>query len=111
MLLSMRYIHDDITMMVTVGRPTLAKLKETGLFESLTHLGLSIIADLCWCSITEPVFPASAATIMTNSAKYAHYAYGLSGRPARLASLQECVETAISGKTPVDMPNWLRTGS
>ena len=110
-LLSMRYIHNDITMMVTVGRPTLAKLKKTGLFESLTHSGLSIIADLCWCSITEPVFPASAATIMTNSAKYAHYAYGLSGRPARLASLQECVETAISGKTPVDMPNWLRTGS
>ena len=40
----MRYIHNDITMMVTVGRPTLAKLKQTGLFESLTHSGLSIIA-------------------------------------------------------------------
>ena len=107
----MRSIHYDTKMMVTVGRPTLAKLKQTGLFESLTHSGLSIIADVCWCSITEPVFPASASTIMTNSAKYAHYAYGLSGRPARLASLQECVETAISGETLVDMPNWLRPDS
>ena len=106
-LLSRRPIHDDMTMMVTVGRPCLLKLKHTGMFESLTQLGVSLIADLCWCSITEPVFPSSASTIMTNSAKYAHYAYGLSGRSARLAGLRDCVETAVSGKAPVDAPDWL----
>ena len=106
-LLSQRQIHHHVTMIITVGRPTLVKLKETGLFDSLTQSGISVIADLCWCSITEPVMPSSATSIMTNSAKYAHYAYGLSNRPARLASLQDCVETAISGTAPDSLPEWL----
>ena len=47
---------------------------------------------------------------MTNSAKYAHYAHGLSSCYARLADLHACVEMAVSGAVKNDMPQWLSDG-
>ena len=69
--------------------------------------GVRLIPDLCWCSVTEPVFPPHAQGLLTNSGKYAHYAHGLSGRHARLASLADCVAAAVSGQAPTKPPDWL----
>ena len=107
-LMQGRRCHPDITLIITVGRDTLNRLKQQGIDERLTDCGVQLIADLCWCSITEPVFPVQARSIMTNSAKYAHYAHALSGRYARLSNLQDCIETAITGRTQTAMPAWLQ---
>jgi predicted aconitase len=69
--------------------------------------GVKLLPDLCWCSIVEPVFPPQAQGIITNSGKYAHYAHGLSGRHARLGSLSDCVEAAVTGRAPPGIPKWL----
>lgn len=94
-------------MIVTLGRSILQQAALDGTLARLRTAGVRVVPDLCWCSITEPVFPANAHSIMTNSGKYAHYAHGLSGRHARLASLYDCVEAAVTGKIPEGQPAWL----
>ncbi|WP_175575751.1 hypothetical protein, partial [Pseudomonas aeruginosa] len=48
-----------------------------------------------------------ARTLMTNSAKYAHYAPGLVSRQVRFAGLAGCVEAAVGGRAPAGLPAWL----
>ncbi len=67
----------------------------------------TVLPDLCWCSITEPVFPPAARTVMTNSGKYAHYGPGLSGRALRFGSLADCADAALTGTAPAGLPAWL----
>lgn len=92
---------------VTVGREVLAAARAEGTVERLRLAGVQIIPDICWCSITEPVFPSDAKVLMTNSGKYSHYAKGLTGRGVRFGSLADCARTAISGSAGADLPDWL----
>lgn len=94
---------------ITTGRKTLGIAKTEGLVDTLEQSGVTLMPDLCWCSIIEPIFPIDAKGLMTNSGKYAHYAHGLSGRHSRLGSLKECVDAAISGFAPDEPPGWLMT--
>ena len=105
-----RIVNSSMTMIITVGRQTLSSLKSNGLYAKLISQNCQIISDICWCSITSPLFPITTKGVMTNSAKYAHYAHGLSSCYARLADLHACVEMAVSGKIKNDMPRWLSDG-
>ena len=68
-----------------------------GTAEQLAQAGIRIILDVCWCSITEPLFSPAARVLMTNSGKYAHYGDGLCGHKVRFGSLRDCVEAAVTG--------------
>ena len=92
---------------VTLGRETLAQARAEGTLAALEAFGARAVPDLCWCSITEPVLPPTARTLMTNSGKYAHYAPGLSGRAVRFGSLADCMAAARTGRAP-GPPAWLR---
>ena len=96
-----------IATMITAGRAIIAELRRDGTLAALEASGVQIIPDMCWCSITEPVFPPEARTVMTNSGKYAHYGPGLSGRALRFGSLADCVAAAFSGHAPKALPDWL----
>ncbi|OUS36929.1 hypothetical protein A9Q94_07575 [Rhodobacterales bacterium 56_14_T64] len=100
--------HPDTSVMITLGRDTLAIARKEGLVSQLEEAGVHLIHDLCWCSITEPVFPPEAKTLMTNSGKYAHYAPGLCGREVRFGSLSDCAQVAVSGTATRELPDWLR---
>ncbi|MEL7463876.1 MAG: aconitase family protein [Pseudomonadota bacterium] len=91
---------------VTLSRATRERAASEGLIDHLTARGVRFAADICWCSITEPVFPPDARTLITNSGKYAHYAPGLSGRAVRYGSLAACAEAAMTGLAP-SPPAWL----
>ena len=93
--------------MITAGRAIIAELRRDGTLDALEASGVQIIPDMCWCSITEPVFPPETRTVMTNSGKYAHYGPGLSGRALRFGSLADCVAAAFSGHAPKALPDWL----
>ncbi|MBP7002685.1 aconitase family protein [Amaricoccus sp.] len=97
-----------VATIVTAGRQVIADLQAAGAYASLQRSGVEIIPDLCWCSITEPVFPGRTRTVMTNSGKYAHYGPGLSGRAVRFGSVAACVEAAVTGRAPGGLPPWLR---
>lgn len=52
--------------------------------------------------------PVDSTTLITNSAKYAHYAPGLVNRRVRFNTLAACVQAATTGEaTPP--PSWLAT--
>ncbi|SEI02536.1 aconitase X [Paracoccus alkenifer] len=95
-----------VPLIVTAGRAVIAELNRDGTLAQLKASGVQVIPDLCWCSITEPVFPPQATAVMTNSGKYAHYGPGLSGRPLRFGSMGDCVAAALTGQAP-GRPSWL----
>ncbi|QPM92504.1 cis-3-hydroxy-L-proline dehydratase [Pseudooceanicola algae] len=106
-LMEGRQVDPAVTTIVTLGRATLARITETGVAGRLQAAGVRIVPDICWCSISEPVFPPEARVLMTNSGKYAHYAPGLSNRAVRFGSLAQCAETATTGLAPAAPPPWI----
>ncbi|MFV1876121.1 aconitase X [Nioella sp.] len=99
---------ETTAVIVTLGRDIRAQAETEGVVAALEAAGVQVIPDICWCSITEPVFPPDARTLMTNSGKYAHYAPGLSGRAVRFGGLAACALAAQTGQAPEGLPNWLR---
>lgn len=99
--------HPDVTTIITLGRGTLTTIMENGVKARLDESGVKIVPDLCWCSISEPVFPRDAKVLMTNSGKYAHYAPGLCNRAVRFGSLAQCAEAARTGRAPDTAPAWI----
>lgn len=102
-----RTCHTKTKTIITVGRSTMEYATKEGIVARLEKAGVQVIPDICWCSITEPVFPTATAVLMTNSGKYSHYANGLTGRSVRFGSLKNCAETAISGIACTELPAWL----
>ncbi len=94
---------------LTVGRETLSNLEHQGSLNKLSKLGVQVVPDICWCSITEPVFPPEAKSLVTNSGKYAHYGEGLTGRNVRFGSLSDCALAAMTGYVDDEFPDWLKT--
>ncbi|PWJ16200.1 aconitase X [Jannaschia seohaensis] len=96
-----------IDCLVTVGRDVARVASREGVMPRLLQAGVRVVPDLCWCSISEPVFPPAAREVLTNSGKYAHYGPGLHGRRVRLAPLDACAEAACTGRAPTARPPWL----
>lgn len=96
-----------VATIVTAGRSVIAQAGIDGTLGRLQGSGVQIIPDLCWCSISEPVFPPGTRALMTNSGKYAHYGPGLSGRAVRFGGLSACAEAAVTGHAPRSLPIWL----
>ncbi|MBS0573390.1 MAG: DUF521 domain-containing protein [Proteobacteria bacterium] len=96
-----------VAVIVTAGHQVIAGARSDGTLARLEQGGVQVLPDLCWCSISEPVFPTRTRAVMTNSGKYAHYGPGLSGRPVRFGSLADCVAAALTGHVPAHLPDWL----
>lgn len=99
--------HPETQVIVTAGREVISQARANGTLARLTASGVQVVPDICWCSISEPVFPPHTRALMTNSGKYAHYGPGLSGRAVRLGTLADCVEAALHGRVAVSLPKWL----
>ncbi|MCX5576713.1 aconitase X [Kaistia terrae] len=99
--------HKDVAVIVTAGHQVIAEARDDGTLGLLAESGVQVLPDLCWCSISEPVFPTRTRALITNSGKYAHYGPGLSGRAVRFGSLAECVSAALTGLAPKTLPDWL----
>ncbi|WP_374384607.1 aconitase X [Dongia sp.] len=106
-LIAGRQVHETVAAIITLGRATLASIEADGTAATLKAAGVKIVPDLCWCSISEPVFPPTAKVLMTNSGKYAHYAPGLTQRAVRFGSLAQCADAAESGLAPTTRPSWI----
>lgn len=97
----------DVDVIVTTGKDVIMQARRDGVLGRLEKCGVQVLPDLCWCSISEPVFPPRARTVMTNSAKYAHYGPGLSGRTVRFGALDDCLRAATEKTVPARLPQWL----
>lgn len=101
-----RYLAANISLIITAGRDVVAAAEADGTLAKLRSSGVTVVSDLCWCSITRPVFPELTKVVLTNSGKYAHYGPGLSGCTVRLGTLEDCIEAAVSGRAPARLPSW-----
>ena len=99
--------HANVAVIVTAGQQVIDAAERDGTLQRLHDSGVQVLPDLCWCSISEPVFPSRTRALMTNSGKYAHYGPGLSGRAVRFGSLADCVESALTGRAISRLPSWL----
>ncbi|MFF2323020.1 aconitase X [Agrobacterium sp. NPDC058088] len=99
--------HTDVAVIVTAGQQIIDAAVQDGTLQKLKDSGVQVLPDLCWCSISEPVFPTKTRALMTNSGKYAHYGPGLSGRAVRFGSLADCVDSALTGRAVSRLPSWL----
>ncbi|KAF3388737.1 Uncharacterized protein F1880_004482 [Penicillium rolfsii] len=106
-LCSERQKSANTALVVTCNRDTYSRAAKDGLIIAVEEFGAQIVTDTCWCMMQEPIIPPESKTIMTNSAKYAHYGKGLTGRQIRFGSLAQCVEAACSGEVTNTMPSWL----
>lgn len=103
-----RIKHPDVSLVITSGRSVYERAVADGAIAELELFGARFITDTCWCLIGEPIIPTHVVNIMTNSAKYAHYGPGLTGRRFGFGGLAACVEaacTAVTGRSP---PEWLK---
>ena len=90
-----------VSFMVTTGRYVYQEALKAGFLDVLDRFGATIVTDTCWCMIAEPVIPTTAATIVTNSSKYAHYGPGIVKKDFYFAPLELCVSAACTGQMPV----------
>lgn len=106
-LLDGRARHAQTHVIVTAGHAVIGQAKSDGTLAILESSGVQVVPDICWCSISEPVFPPQAKALMTNSGKYAHYGPGLTGRAVRFGSMEDCVQAALTGRAAMKLPDWL----
>ena len=109
-LVAGRRKHPDVALVITLGRAVQEEARAADDVQVLEDFGAQLLNDTCWCMIGEPVIPPACTTLMTNSAKYAHYGPGLAGRAVHFGSLAACVEAACSTRADGGVPRWLSKG-
>ena len=77
------------------ARATLQELEVRGDLLQLQEAGVEIIADTC--VVVTPILRESGEVLMTNSGKFAHYAPSNTGYEVVYGSLEDCVESAVTG--------------
>ncbi|MEM7491270.1 MAG: aconitase X catalytic domain-containing protein [Pseudomonadota bacterium] len=78
-----------------LGRHALDALAADGTDRALESLGVTFVADTC--VVVTPILPDAPGVLMTNSAKFAHYAPGNTGHLPVFGTLAECVASAQAG--------------
>ncbi|MCB9959075.1 MAG: aconitase X catalytic domain-containing protein [Rhodospirillaceae bacterium] len=86
------------------NRRVLEHLATTGADRALAAQGVTLVVDTC--VVVTHVLPQSAGVLMTDSAKFAHYALPNAGYRAVYGSLADCVETAVAGRLTRDESIW-----
>lgn len=88
--------HHNVEVFVSTGRVTLAEAEAEGLVEILERSGVRIVVDTC--TYITSVLSSSVRTVMTNSAKWAHYAPANLGVEVAIGTIEECIESAVRGE-------------
>jgi predicted aconitase len=89
---------------VCTARDTLASFDRDGAAARLRAAGIEIITDTC--VVVTPILPANDGILMTNSGKFAHYGPSNTGYEVVYGSLEDCVESAITGRVVRDGAVW-----
>jgi cis-L-3-hydroxyproline dehydratase len=100
-------IGAGVALKVTCGREVFQQAEAAGFVAAIRAFGGEFLNDTCWCFIGEPVVAPAVRTIATNSGKYAHYGPAATGKAFHFASLNRCVDAAVTGKMPTTPPPWL----
>lgn len=87
---------------VNTSRGTLAQAESRGLAEPLREFGATFVTDTC--TYITPIIGDVEGAVMTDSAKWAHYAPANIGVEVVFGSLDECVRSAVGGSLAIGSP-------
>ncbi|KAL2819583.1 hypothetical protein BDW59DRAFT_181652 [Aspergillus cavernicola] len=96
---------ESVQMIITTNRQVYAAACIAGYVSIVEAFGANILTDTCWCMLGESIVDSTVRNLMTNSAKYAHYAPGIVHRGVHFGTLSECVTAAERGKVGQESPN------
>ena len=86
------------------NRHVMNQLQAAGTVAVLQAAGVTLVVDTC--VVVTHILPGASGVLMTNSAKFAHYALPNAGHQAVYGSLADCVETAVAGRLARDETLW-----
>ena len=99
-----RRVYEGVEFVVNTSRAVLAELTAGGVTSELEACGVQLVTDTC--TYVTPILRQRDGPVLTNSAKWAYYAPGNIGASAVLATMRECVESAIAGRIIADNAFW-----
>lgn len=94
----------SIEVFVTTNSAVKELARRSGDLAVLEQFGAKVTADTC--IVVAPLIKRDARVLMTNSAKYAHYAPGLIGVQSVYGSTRDCVHSAIAGRVTIEDGPW-----
>ncbi len=105
-LMSGHHAAPGVEVFVTTSSAVRELLRRSGELEILESFGAKVTADTC--IVVAPLVKKNARVLMTNSAKYAHYAPGLIGVQSVYGSTRDCVASAIAGRVEIEDGPWAK---
>ncbi len=87
---------------VNTGRDVLAEASDVA--DALRASGVTIVTDTC--TYITPIIQRTDTPVVTNSGKWAWYAPGNLGFDVAFATLEECVDSAVTGRLVRDPKVW-----
>jgi predicted aconitase len=99
-----RQAAPHVRVFITTSRAVRDLLERGGELAELTRFGATVTADTC--IVVAPLVDKSVRVLMTNSAKYAHYAPGLIGAQVVYASTEDCMDSAVVGRVVRSSEGW-----
>ena len=103
-LLGGRSLAAGVRMYVNTGREILHEFQLRGWAATLEAAGVQIVTDTC--TYITPVTEPMDGVVLTDSAKWAHYAPGNIGVEASLVAIDDCVESAVTGVVVDATSSW-----
>jgi predicted aconitase len=97
-------VAEGIDAYVNTSRHALRAAEEAGVAETLRRAGFDIVVDTC--TYIAPIMREVGGPVMTNSAKWAHYAPANIGVEVVFGSLRECLHSARAGRVWRDDAVW-----
>lgn len=89
---------------VCTARGTLETVERRGIADVVRRAGVEIVADTC--VVVTPILPADGNVLMTSSGKFAHYGPSNTGYEVVYGSLEDCVDSAVTGDVVRDERVW-----
>lgn len=80
---------------VSTSRHVVERVRSRGWLSAIEEAGISLVVDTC--TYITPILAPGTKQVMTNSGKWAYYAPGNLGVSVALGSLEECVDSAMTG--------------
>ena len=103
-MLGERRVHQDVELVVSTARDTLAEAARRGITTRLRESGVELLVDTC--SYLVPILRRTDGATMTDSGKWAWYAPGNVGARVVFGSTAECVRSAFAGHVIRDGATW-----
>ncbi|HEX9311521.1 MAG TPA: aconitase X catalytic domain-containing protein [Actinomycetota bacterium] len=96
--------HPDVDVFVSTSAAILAEVEARGWHPVYERAGVTLVVGTC--TYVTPMLRARDRVVMTNSAKWAHYAPANVGVDVVFGSLEECVRSAEQGRVWRDPVLW-----